>query len=300
MVVTWELRAAFARGLAAMYGREVPAYETLVEVTREINAEVVGRDGGDAERLGSVGRVSAERHGAIRVGTPRELAQAARVFAAFGMHPVGFYDLRDAGPGAVPVVSTAFRPLDADELARNPFRVFTSMLVVDDPRYFDADTQARLQAFLADRVLFPPELLTLADRAAAEGGLPERDAEALLCRATAAFALSSILVDRAWYDHLEHISSVAADIGGVPTTHLNHLTPRVLDIDELQARMRSRGIEMIDEIQGPPAWEGPDVLLRQTRSARSPRTGCSGTPTGRCTPARCGCGSGRSSSAGSR
>lgn len=264
MVVTWELRAAFARGLAAMYGREVPAYETLVEVTRTINAEVVGRDGGDAERLGSLGRVSAERHGAIRVGTPRELAQAARVFAAFGMYPVGFYDLRDAGPGAVPVVSTAFRPLDAGELARNPFRVFTSMLVVDDPRYFDADTQARLQAFLADRVLFPPELLALADRAAAEGGLPERDAEALLGRATAAFALSSIPVDRAWYDHLEHISSVAADIGGVPTTHLNHLTPRVLDIDELQARMRSRGIEMIDEIQGPPAWEGPDVLLRQT------------------------------------
>jgi len=212
----------------------------------------------------ALGRVSAERHGAIRVGTPRELAQAARVFAAFGMHPVGFYDLRDAGPGAVPVVSTAFRPLDADELARNPFRVFTSMLVVDDPRYFDADTRARVQAFLADRVLFAPELLALADRAAVEGGLPDRDADELLRRATAAFALSSIPVDRAWYDHLEHISSVAADIGGVPTTHLNHLTPRVLDIDELQARMRSRGIEMIDEIQGPPAWEGPDVLLRQT------------------------------------
>ena len=103
----------------------------------------------------------------------------------------------------MPVVSTAFRPIDADELARNPFRVFTSMLVVDDPRYFDADTRAGLQAFLADRVLFPPELLALADRAAAEGGLPERDAEALLCRATAAFALSSIPVDRAWYDHLE-------------------------------------------------------------------------------------------------
>ena len=264
MVVTWELRAAFALGLAAMYGREVPAYETLVEVTREINAEVAVRDGGDAERLGSVARVSAERHGAIRVGTPRELAQAARVFAAFGMHPAGFYDLRDAGPGAVPVVSTAFRPLDADELARNPFRVFTSMLVVDDPRYFDDDTRAGLQAFLADRVLFPPELLTLADRAAAEGGLPHDAADELLRRATAAFALSSIPVDRAWYDHLEAISSVAADIGGVPTTHLNHLTPRVLDIDELQARMRSRGIEMIDEIQGPPAWEGPDVLLRQT------------------------------------
>jgi len=262
--VTWELRAAFARRLAAMYGREVPAYETLVEVTREINAEVVGRDRDGAQRLGSVERVSAERHGAIRVGTPRELAQAARVFAAFGMHPVGFYDLRDAGPGAVPVVSTAFRPVEATELARNPFRVFTSMLVVDDPRYFDDDTRNHLRAFLDERVLFAPELLALADRAVAERGLPPDAADELLRRATAAFALSSVPVDRAWYDHLDAISSVAADIGGVPTTHLNHLTPRVLDIDALQARMRARGVEMIDEIQGPPAWEGPDVLLRQT------------------------------------
>lgn len=28
--------------------------------------------------------------------------------------------------------------------------------------------------------------------------------------------------------------------------------------------MEARGIAMIDEIQGPPKWEGPDVLLRQT------------------------------------
>ena len=40
-------------------------------------------------------------------------------------------------------------------------------------------------------------------------------------------------MDKAWYDHLETISSVAADIGGVASTHLNHLTPRVLDNDEL-------------------------------------------------------------------
>jgi len=323
--VTWELRAAFARRLAAMYGREVPAYETLVEVTREINAEVVGRDRDGAQRLGSVERVSAERHGAIRVGTPRELAQAARVFAAFGMHPVGFYDLRDTGPGAVPVVSTAFRPIDSAELARNPFRVFTSMLVVDDPRYFAAGTQARLQASLAERVLFAPELLVLADRAAAEGGLPSDAAEELLQQATAAFALSREPVDRAWYDHLDAISSVAADIGGVPTTHLNHLTPRVLDIDALQARMRARGVEMIDEIQGPPGWEGPDVLLRQTsfralaeeRVFRYPdgsvRTGAlrvrfgeveqrgiALTPRGRTARARCGGGTCRRPSAGWR
>ena len=59
-----------------------------------------------------VDEVTAERHGAIRVGTPAELADVADLFAAFGMYPVGFYDLRDAA-SPVPVVSTAFRPIDA-------------------------------------------------------------------------------------------------------------------------------------------------------------------------------------------
>ena len=38
----------------------------------------------------------------------------------------------------------------------------------------------------------------------------------------------------------------------------------MLDIDDLYARMQARGVAMIDEIQGPPGWAGPDVLLRQT------------------------------------
>ena len=112
---TWELRAAFAGRMAELYGREVPAYTTLVEVASEVNAAVVARDGQGAQRLGSIQRVTAERHGAIRVGTPAELAQVARVFGAFGMYPVGFYDLREAA-SPVPVVSTAFRPIEADEL----------------------------------------------------------------------------------------------------------------------------------------------------------------------------------------
>jgi uncharacterized glyoxalase superfamily metalloenzyme YdcJ len=82
--------------------------------------------------------------------------------------------------------------------------------------------------------------------------------------ATAAFKLSPEPVDRAWYEELHAVSSVAADIGGVTRTHVNHLTPRVLDIDELYRRMSGRGIEMIDAIQGPPCWEGPELLLRQT------------------------------------
>lgn len=269
----WQLRAAFAARLAQMYGQEVPAYTTLVDVSREVNEDVLRTRGADAERLGSIGRVTAERHGAIRVGTPRELRQVARVFAALGMHPVGFYDLREAAASAVPVVSTAFRPVDGEELARNPFRVFTSLLTPADPRFFDADLRRRLEAFLAGRELFPPELLTLAGRAAAERELPEEEAERFLRLAVQAFELSPEPVDKAWYETLERISAVAADIGGVRSTHINHLTPRVLDIDELYRRMTERGVEMIDTIQGPPAWKGPDVLLRQTsfRALAEPR-----------------------------
>jgi uncharacterized glyoxalase superfamily metalloenzyme YdcJ len=272
-VEPWELRARFARSLSAMYGREVPAYTTLVDVSREVNEAVAAARGAAVERLGSLDRVTAERHGAIRLGTPRELAQVARIFGAMGMHPVGFYDLRDATPNPVPVVSTAFRPIDAHELARNPFRVFTSLLAVSDRRFFGVDLQRRLESFLDARVLFGPELLALADRAEAGHGLPAADAERFVALATRAFELSREPIDEAWYRELERISAVAADIGGVASTHINHLTPRVLDIDELYARMQARGIAMIDAIQGPPRWDGPDVLLRQTsfRALAEPR-----------------------------
>ncbi|MEV5750713.1 VOC family protein [Actinoallomurus sp. NPDC052308] len=256
-----------------MYGTEVPAYNTLVDVAQEVNRDVLERMGADAERLGSIDRVTAERHGAIRVGTPAEMAQVARVFGAMGMYPVGYYDLREAAGSSVPVVSTAFRPVDEAELAANPFRVFTSMLVTGDRRFFDEDLERRLGEFLGARRLFPPRLLELADRAEAEGGLDDQAAEEFLTLATAAFELSREPVSRSWYAELERVSSVAADIGGVPSTHVNHLTPRVLDIDALYARMSERGVTMIDAIQGPPRWNGPDLLLRQTsfRALAEPR-----------------------------
>ena len=273
LVEQWKLRRAFAANLSTMYGREVPAYTTLVEVAREVNRDVAARDGRDACRLGSLDRVTAERHGAIRVGTPNELRVVATIFAGFGMHPVGFYDLRDTATRPVPVVSTAFRPTDAKELDRNPFRVFTSMLTVGDERFFDAGLRSRLTRFLDARELFPPGIVELARRAEADGGLTDDDAHAFIELAVRTFELSTEPVDRSWYAELERISSVAADIGGVSTTHINHMTPRVLDIDDLQHRMTARGITMIDAIQGPPRWDGPQVLLRQTsfRALAEPR-----------------------------
>lgn len=264
LVTQTELRSRFAARLSHLYGVEVPAYNTLLDVSRQVNERVLRQRGPSAERLGSIQRVTAERHGAIRVGSPEEMGQVARIFGALGMQACGFYDLRDSKPAPIPVVSTAFRPIDRRELAINPFRVFTSMLVPEDRRFFNPDLEKRLKNFIAARRLFPPALLELADRASTEGGLGAGDADRFLDLAAESFALSSDPVDRAWYDELERISSVAADIGGVSTTHINHLTPRVLDIDDLYAAMGDVGIEMIDRVQGPPRWEGPDVLLRQT------------------------------------
>lgn len=258
---TWRLRAKFAAALSRMYGAEVPAYNTLLDVSAEVNRE-----------LGGSQRVTAERHGAIRVGNVRELADVADLFAAFGMYPVGFYDLRDATP-PVPVVSTAFRSIDADQLERNPFRVFTSMLATADTRFFSPELRVRVERFLAGRRLFDPALIAEARRIAGAGGAEPERAEKFVAAAVAAFALSREPIDRGWYDELTAVSAVAADIAGVATTHINHLTPRVLDIDELYRRMTARGITMTDAIQGPPRWDGPDVLLRQTsfRALAEPR-----------------------------
>jgi uncharacterized glyoxalase superfamily metalloenzyme YdcJ len=261
-LMAWQLRERFAAGLSAMYGSEVPAYTTLVEVSTQVNRDRATRHP-DAERLGSLSRITAERHGAIRVGSPDELAAVADLFSAFGMVPVGYYDLRDAA-SPVPVVSTAFRPIEAEELARNPFRVFTSMLAIKDPRFFTAELRSRVETFLARRQLFDPALITRARVIAAEGGCDADEGDDFVAQAVRAFALSGEPIEKSWYEQLSRVSAVAADIAGVTSTHINHLTPRVLDIDELYRRMIARGIAMIDAIQGPPRGQGPDVLLRQT------------------------------------
>ncbi len=258
-----ELRAAFARAMSQRYAVEVPAYQTLVDVCLAINTEAVESGTYDGS-VGSVGRITEERHGAIRVGSPAELRDVARLFGLLGMHPVGFYDLREAAARSVPVVSTAFRPVDPDDLDRNAFRVFTSMLVPADRRFFDADTQREIEARVAARDLLPAGLREQLDVAEQRGGVPVDEAEAFVALAVRTFELDRQPLDAAFYDHLATISSVAADIGAEPGTHINHLTPRVLDIDELYARMQALGITMIDRIQGPPRWDGPLVLLRQT------------------------------------
>ena len=102
-----------------------------MELVAKVNADTLAADPAQRDRLeetDSLERISQERHGAIRLGTPEELSMMRRVFAVMGMLPVGYYDLSTAG---VPVHSTAFRPVGDAALKKNPFRVFTSLLRLD-------------------------------------------------------------------------------------------------------------------------------------------------------------------------
>lgn len=61
--------------------------------------------------------------------------------------------------------------------------------------------------------------------------------------------------------HNEH--RLIADVVCFPGCHINHLTPRTLDIDRVQSMMPECGIEPKILIEGPPRREVP-ILLRQT------------------------------------
>ncbi len=125
------IRQMFATAISQMYAREVPQYGALLEIVRDTNERVLRTDAqlrARLERAREVSRVSEERHGAIRLGTPAELRTMRRLFGVMGMSAVGYYDL---SAGGLPVHATAFRPTNAESLRRNPFRVFTSLLRLD-------------------------------------------------------------------------------------------------------------------------------------------------------------------------
>ncbi|MFK8022778.1 MAG: DUF1338 family protein [Ilumatobacter sp.] len=253
-----ELRAAFALGLSEMYAAEVPLYRTLLDTCALTNAAHA------AGSLDSETRVGTERHGAIRLGSMTELAQIARLFSLFGMRAVGIYDLRDTTTSSLPIVATAFRPISTGELERSAFRMFTSVLVPSDRRFFDADTAAEIERRVAARTLLSQALVQMIERCESLGGVPPEDADRFVDLSVDALRLDGAPLDLEWNHRLADVSPVAADIAGAPSTHLNHLTPRVFDIDATYACLAADGVEMIERIQGPPKWQGPPILLRQT------------------------------------
>ncbi|GHC25321.1 DUF1338 domain-containing protein [Kushneria pakistanensis] len=259
-----DIRTRFSHAMSDMYRAEVPQYGTLLKLVADINAQTLYHNahGQDAltDRGGSeLARIEIERHGAIRLGTASELYTIRRVFAVMGMFPVGYYDLAPAG---MPVHATAFRPVEDDALSQNPFRVFTSLLRLE--LIEDEDLRERAAAILERRQIFTDRLLTLLDRFDAEGGLNDEDATAFVIEALETFRWHShATVDADTYHAFHQAHRLIADVVCFHGPHINHLTPRTLDIDATQQAMPEWGITPKATIEGPPRRDCP-ILLRQT------------------------------------
>jgi len=257
-----DIRSLFAQAMSTMYRTEVPLYGTLVDLVAEINDAVLTANPALAEQLDRTderARLDQERHGAIRVGTAEELATLGRLFALMGMYPIGYYDLSVAG---VPVHSTAFRPRTAQALARNPFRVFTSLLRLE--LIENVALREQSAAILAQRRIFTDTALALIAQAEREGGLDQADARRFVIEALETFRWhGDATVSLDTYHALHDAHRLIADVVSFRGPHINHLTPRTLDIDAAQAGMLARGIDAKAVIEGPPPRRCP-ILLRQT------------------------------------
>jgi len=240
------LRADFSQGLSDMYRTEVPAYGQLIDIVGRINAKHEGL------------RSDGERHGAIRLGTEDELNLIGRIFAVFGMHPVGYYDLSVAG---LPVHSTAFRPISVNAFNISPFRMFTSLLRLD---MLPKDLKHVAENALASRSIFSDTGHALLEKAEIQGGLSSEDGGIFVREVIAIFAWHKRAhVDLKTYKALLSEHPLIADIVSFQGPHMNHLTPRVADIDAAHAMMAAEGLEIKDTIEGPPRRIAP-ILLRQT------------------------------------
>ena len=240
------LRADFSQNLSAMYRSEVPAYGKLIDIVGHINAQYEGL------------RSDGERHGAIRLGTPAELSLIRRVFAVLGLHPVGYYDLSVAG---LPVHSTAFRPITKQAFDISPFRMFTSLLRLD---LLPNTLRKTAESALAARKILSPLGHELLKKAEAQGGLNAKDGSSFIREAVNIFAWHKRAhVDFQTYQALLSEHPLIADIVSFQGPHMNHLTPRVADIDAAHAMMKADGMEIKETIEGPPRRQVP-ILLRQT------------------------------------
>ncbi|MEN0088009.1 MAG: DUF1338 family protein, partial [Pseudomonadota bacterium] len=120
------------------------------------------------------------------------------------------------------------------------------------------------QAQLRGRQIFTADCLRVIERAEAEGGLGADDAQLFVAEAIETFRWhASAPVTEGFYHELHDTHRLIADVVSFRGPHINHLTPRTLDIDAAQAEMPKRGIAPKAVVEGPPPRKVP-ILLRQT------------------------------------
>lgn len=246
----------FTHALSDMYRAGVPLYGTLVDIVRRVDHSILVRQGKNPEELPI--RHNLEPHGAIRLGTVHELRVIKRLFGIFGMSPVGYYDLHVVG---FPLHGTAFRPIGQQSLMNNPFRVFVTVLRKE---LVSADIKSIAERILEKRNLFSPRLLEIIQNAETGKGMTRQDADDVIVEALKIFkwhSQSTVAFDE--YLKLKEAHPMIADIVCFPSAHINHLTPRTLDIDLVQEEMLKQNMPAKERIEGPPRRKCP-ILLRQT------------------------------------
>lgn len=256
-----DLRSAFALSMSDMYKAEVPLYGDLVQIVQETNKHVLDTKHQTPEAvhwLDESTRLDLERHGAIRVGTPQELGTMRRLFALIGLHPVGYYDLSVA---SLPMHATAFRPLTPEALASNSFRMFTTLL---RPELLAPSARELAMWLLSRRSIFSPALMELIDVGETQHGFTPEQGTAFIAEAMKTFMWQPITTtSHDDYLKLKGEHPIIADVACFASAHINHLTPRTLDIDMAHSEMKAQGLAVKSRIEGPPLRSIP-ILLRQT------------------------------------
>ncbi|MGB1239016.1 MAG: 2-oxoadipate dioxygenase/decarboxylase HglS [Pseudomonadales bacterium] len=256
------IRADFSAAMSHMYREEVPAYGALIDLvssgnTRQLEADNVLKD--HLSQVENLETLSDQRHGAIRIGKASELTMMRRIFALLGMYPVGYYDLSVAG---VPVHSTAFRPVDTESIRNNPFRVFCSLLRLELIK--DEQLREKARAVLEARDIFGDKVRELVALGEEQGGFDAEQANAFVAAILEVFRWHQhAAIDSELYNELLNEHPLIADVVSFKGPHINHLTPRTLDIDWVQGQIHTTGGVPKAVIEGPPKRDCP-ILLRQT------------------------------------
>lgn len=254
LVPTDVIRSQFTSAMSAMYCEEVPQYAKLLSLVDGVNQQYKKNNKEEQDSL-----INVERHGAIRLGTAEELSTMRRLFAVMGMYPVDYYDLSIAG---IPVHSTAFRATDLNSLSKSPFRVFTSLLRID--LINNASLRNLTKRLLKKRKIFTNQLLQLICKSEQSKGLTSTEAKEFVKETLEVFRWhQKALVDQETYRILNQSHQLIADVVSFKGPHINHLTPKVLDIDLAQEELGKQGFKAKDRIEGPPLRYCP-ILLRQT------------------------------------
>ncbi|RDW82756.1 hypothetical protein BP6252_03868 [Coleophoma cylindrospora] len=256
------IRHQFSNAMSCIYKAEVPLYSNLLSLVSDVNNSILERDLSlkqHLEETDQFSRLQYERHGAIRLGTASEMATMARFLSVMDMHPVGYYDLSLA---SLPVHATCFRTLDLDSLNKNPFRLFVSLL---RPSLIPEALHSLVGGILSKRAIFSRRTLELIQIAEDQGGLSPAQVSEYISNGLETFKWTrTSTATTTEYQMLKSSSPLLADIVAFPTAHINHLTPRTLDIEAVQAGMKSYGLPMKESIEGPPGDRNCLILLRQT------------------------------------